>query len=237
MKPPGRARPTGSVRSCTRSRSSGVVSEAPRYGQDREVDGDSGAGELLQIGRLRHTHTLARIGVLIFSDTRMLKGVRHDEHEPRRNARRTPEGQRRDEELDALWDQLEEDLTAYLATMIDPDEGDHLLLELADPDPDGEAGCPPYAQFAGFGDGRMIRAEISGNAYLLPQYRLDEDGVRTLRADGLVGQRRRRAELVRRARRSTGADEIADARRLGAAPPLRRRPPAAADLPGVGAGR
>jgi hypothetical protein len=60
--------------------------------------------------------------------------------------------------------------------MVDPDEGDHLLIELTDPDPQGDAGCPPYAQFAGFGDGRMIRAEVSGNAFLLPQYQLGEDG-------------------------------------------------------------
>src|SRR4029077_17555958 len=80
------------------------------------------------------------------------------------------------EELDALWEKLEEDLTAYLSTMIDPDEGDHLLIELAAPDPEGEAACPPYPQLGTVGEGRMIRAEVSGNAYLLPQYRLGEDG-------------------------------------------------------------
>lgn len=80
------------------------------------------------------------------------------------------------EELDAAWAKLEEDLTAYLSTMVDPEEGDHLLIELTDPDPEGDAGCPPYAQCAGFGDGRIVRAVVSGNAYLLPQYQLGEDG-------------------------------------------------------------
>ena len=93
------------------------------------------------------------------------------------NHRGSPAGTPREggdaiEEFDALWEKLEEDLTAYLSTMVDPDEGDHLLIELTDPDPEGDAGCPPYAQFAGFGDGRMLRAEVSGNAYLLPQYHL-----------------------------------------------------------------
>ena len=37
----------------------------------------------------------------------------------------------------------------------------------------------------------MIRAEVSGNAYLLPQYQLGEDGAEFFAADGLVGQRRR----------------------------------------------
>lgn len=87
------------------------------------------------------------------------------------------EGHHAIEELDALWEKLEEDLTAYLSTMVDPDEGDHLLIELTDPDPEGDAGCPPYAQFAAFGGGRMIRAEVSGNAYLLPVYQLGDDGV------------------------------------------------------------
>lgn len=78
-------------------------------------------------------------------------------------------------ELDAAWAAFEVALASYLATMRDPDEGDHLLLEVTDPDPEGEEGCPPYAQFAACGDGTMIRAEISGNAYLRPQFQLGVD--------------------------------------------------------------
>lgn len=77
------------------------------------------------------------------------------------------------QQLDELWTKFEEDLTSYLRTMVDPEEDDHLLIELPGP---RDAGCPPYAQFAGFGDGQMIRAEVSGNAYLAPQYVLGEDG-------------------------------------------------------------
>ena len=91
------------------------------------------------------------------------------------------------EEIDALWEEFEENLAAYLATMTDPDEEDHLRIELPDPDPLGETGCPPYAQFAGFGDGAMVHAEISGNAYLLPQYQLDKFGCEFLRRSGWCG--------------------------------------------------
>lgn len=88
--------------------------------------------------------------------------------------------------LDVMWRELGRRLGAHLGTMTDPEEGDHLLVEIADPDPDGD-GCPPYAQFAAFGDGTMLRAEISGNAYLLPQYRLDEAGCDYLLAGGWEG--------------------------------------------------
>ncbi len=113
------------------------------------------------------------------------------------------------EELDALWEKLEEDLTAYLSTMVDPDEGDHLLIELTDPDPEGDAGCPPYAQFAAFGDGRMIRAEVSGNAYLLPQYRLGEEGSDFFALVGWSGNDATEQNWYLE-RPVTGADEIAN---------------------------
>jgi hypothetical protein len=90
-------------------------------------------------------------------------------------------------EIDADWAAFEVALAGYLATMTDPDEGDHLLVEVTDPDPDGEAGCPPYAQFAGCGDGAMIRAEISGNAYLRPQFRLGYDAAAWLTRMGWSG--------------------------------------------------
>lgn len=78
-------------------------------------------------------------------------------------------------EVNAAWEAFEAGLAGYLATMTDPKEGDHLLVEVTDPDPDGEAGCPPYAQFAACGDGTSIRAEISGNAYLRAHFRLGDD--------------------------------------------------------------
>lgn len=75
-------------------------------------------------------------------------------------------------DIGVLWDRFEAGLGAYLATMADPDEQDHLLIELPDTAPE-EQGCAPYAQFATFDSGLMIRAEISGNAYLQPKYALD----------------------------------------------------------------
>lgn len=90
-------------------------------------------------------------------------------------------------EIDAAWAAFEMALAGYLATMSDPDEGDHLLLEVTDPDPAGVAGCPPYAQFAAFGDGTMIRAEISGDAHLRPQFRLGEDAAVWFTRKGWAG--------------------------------------------------
>lgn len=98
-----------------------------------------------------------------------------------------PAGEHAFEEIDVLWEQFEDNLAAYLSTMTDPSDGDHLRVELADPDPEGDAGCPPYAQFAAFGNGAMVRAEISGNVYLLPQYQLGEDGCAFLRDAGWAG--------------------------------------------------
>ncbi|KAA1419199.1 hypothetical protein F0U44_12165 [Nocardioides humilatus] len=88
--------------------------------------------------------------------------------------------------LDEAWVELEAGLAAYLRKMKDPSEGDHLILELADHDRPGH-GCPPYAQFAAFDDGTMVRAEISGNAFVLPQYALDETGCAFLWGSGWQG--------------------------------------------------
>jgi hypothetical protein len=112
------------------------------------------------------------------------------------------------EELGALWEELEGNLGVYLATMVDPDEGDHLIIELTDPDPEGDAGCPPYAQFAAFGAGQMIRAEVSGNAYLRPQYRLGEDGSECLTLMGWSGNDEEEKNWYVE-RPVTAADEIA----------------------------
>lgn len=90
-------------------------------------------------------------------------------------------------ELDACWHDVERGLATHLSAMTDPDEGDHLILELPDFDPGSEDGVSPYAQFAGFGAGEMIRAEISGDAYLRPHYRLDADGASLLARMGWQG--------------------------------------------------
>ena len=101
-------------------------------------------------------------------------------------ARGAHESRGKRDALDELWDELEAGLTTFLGLMTDPGEGDHLLLELPDPDPEGD-GCPPYAQFAAFDAGTMIRAEISGNAYLRAHYALDEAGCAFLRDAGWEG--------------------------------------------------
>lgn len=96
------------------------------------------------------------------------------------------EGANESLELDAAWAKLENGLRMYLATMIDPDEGDHLLVELPEPDPE-EAGCPPYVQVAACGEGRLLRIEVSGNAFLRPLFRLNAEGCRFLQDAGWGG--------------------------------------------------
>lgn len=80
-------------------------------------------------------------------------------------------------ELDARWTELERALGAYLAVMTDPDEEDHLRIELTAGDEE-EEGCAPYAQFASFGNGHMLRAEVSGNAYLAAKYAMDDNDIK-----------------------------------------------------------
>lgn len=68
------------------------------------------------------------------------------------------------------WEGFELRLAVYLSTMVDPDEKDHLVLEV--PGESGTEGCAPYVQFAAFSDGEMIRAEVVSNRYLSPAHRL-----------------------------------------------------------------
>jgi hypothetical protein len=84
--------------------------------------------------------------------------------------------------IDQVWRTLRKELAAQLARM--NSDGDHLLLEM--PDGPGD-GCTPYVQFAGFGDGAMLRTELSGNAHLAPAYVLDADDCVTMRAMGWRG--------------------------------------------------
>ncbi|MFW6869502.1 T3SS (YopN, CesT) and YbjN peptide-binding chaperone 1 [Nocardioides sp. CPCC 206347] len=71
------------------------------------------------------------------------------------------------------WSEFESLLAGYVANMLDPDGRDHLILELPG---DDESGTAPYAQFAGFGSGTMLRGEISSNTYLGRSFLLDERG-------------------------------------------------------------
>ena len=85
-------------------------------------------------------------------------------------------------ELDQSWNQLARCLADHLGRMT-ADE-DHLVLEL----PRGhDGGTTPYAQFAGFDDGQMLRAELSGDAYLTPASRLDAEWCDALRVMGWLG--------------------------------------------------
>lgn len=125
--------------------------------------------------------------VLIFSYIRMLKEVDMTTRNHGRGPADALSGRDNAGDELSVWEQFEDSLAAHLATMTDPAEEDHLRLELADPDPDGTAGCPPYAQFTGFAEGRMVRAELSGNAYLLPQYQLGAAGRALLEGMGWAG--------------------------------------------------
>ncbi|UAL31138.1 hypothetical protein K8W59_06610 [Nocardioides rotundus] len=92
---------------------------------------------------------------------------------------------------DAAWEKFRDGLALYLGLMDDPDDEDHLRIELPDPAADFEDGCRPYVQFATFGAGQGIRAEVSGNAYLLPNYRLGAAGCAALSELGWSGNEQR----------------------------------------------
>ena len=83
------------------------------------------------------------------------------------------------------WERFELRLGAYLSTMVDPTEGDHLLLEA--PGESGADGCAPYLQFAAFGEGRMVRAEVSSNLYLAPAHHLTAQQTTDFRPMGWLG--------------------------------------------------
>lgn len=84
------------------------------------------------------------------------------------------------------WATFEDQLAGYLADMVDAAEQDHLILELPG---DDESGTAPYAQFAGFDGGTMIRGEVSSNAYLGAGFLLDERSTALLEDAGFVLQR------------------------------------------------
>ena len=84
-------------------------------------------------------------------------------------------------EVESAWRELRMALAVQLGRMAE--EGDHLLLEM----PEGHGpGCTPYAQFAGFGSA-MLRAELSGNAYLAAAHELTDEWCESLRMMGWRG--------------------------------------------------
>lgn len=87
--------------------------------------------------------------------------------------------------FDEDWELFEQQLAVHLATMVDPEEGDHLLLEL--PGNGERNGCTPYAQFASFGEGRFLRAEIAGDGYLARSWQMPASGADFLRECGWAG--------------------------------------------------
>ena len=96
-----------------------------------------------------------------------------------------PTGRDFGESSAVTWGRFELRLAAYLSTMVDPDAGDHLVLEV--PGDSGSTGCAPYLQFAAFGDGAMIRAEVSSNRFLAPGHHLSPQQMRELETLGWCG--------------------------------------------------
>lgn len=76
-----------------------------------------------------------------------------------------------DETCFEAWAGFEHLLAEHLGTMVDTGGADHLILELPG---DDHTGTAPYAQFAGFGDGRMVRGEVSSNTFLGRSFLIDE---------------------------------------------------------------
>ena len=105
---------------------------------------------------------------------------------------------------ESRWATFTVALADYLGSMVDPDDEDHLLIEL--PWTEGE-GCAPYAQFATFDGGAMLRAELSGDHYLAPAFQLDAARRRALRGRGWRGGNAEEPNWFREA-------PVADARRL-----------------------
>ena len=78
------------------------------------------------------------------------------------------------------WSRFQARLADHVAEMTDQDT---LVVdaEVADEDVDGAA---PYVQFAGFGEGTMVRGEVSSNAYLAARYYLSAEQYAALEALG-----------------------------------------------------
>lgn len=70
------------------------------------------------------------------------------------------------------WSRFQARLADHLAEMGDDDV---LVVDVLVADENVE-GATPYAQFAGFAEGTMLRGEVSSNAYLVAEHRLDAGG-------------------------------------------------------------
>lgn len=117
----------------------------------------------------------------MFRDNRVLKGLNVDEMT---SGGGSAEPQDLTTETNEAWQRLQVGLAEQLGNMTDED--DHLVMELPSGGDRGEVGTTPYAQFAGFGD-RMVRAELSGDAYLAPLHRLDAESASSLSLGGWLG--------------------------------------------------
>jgi hypothetical protein len=71
-----------------------------------------------------------------------------------------------DVEVEKAWTQFRDTLARRLEKL---EDGQNIIFELDVPEPDD--GAAPYVQFAGF-EGGGLRAEVSSNAYLAPEYRM-----------------------------------------------------------------
>lgn len=68
----------------------------------------------------------------------------------------------------AAWQEFEHLLDNVLIHMDDPQDGDHLIVQL-------EGKQTPYLQFATTDGGRHLRVEVSGNAHLALAWQLTSD--------------------------------------------------------------
>src|SRR3954469_13974739 len=83
-----------------------------------------------------------------------------------------------DRSTERAWSRFQARLADHVAEMDD----DEVLVISADSAVDPEAeGAAPYVQFCAWG-GTLVRSEVSSNAFLADEVRLDEAGVAALEA-------------------------------------------------------
>jgi hypothetical protein len=77
------------------------------------------------------------------------------------------------------WSSFQARLADHLAEM-----GDEVLVVDAQVADEEAEGATPYVQFAGFGEGAMVRGEVSSNSYLVEDHRLDSEAESAIAALG-----------------------------------------------------
>ncbi|HEY0775628.1 MAG TPA: hypothetical protein VGD51_16200, partial [Nocardioidaceae bacterium] len=77
------------------------------------------------------------------------------------------------------WSSFQARLADHLAEM-----GDEVLVVDALVADEEAEGATPYVQFAGFGEGAMVRGEVSSNSYLVEDHRLDPEAESAIAALG-----------------------------------------------------